>query len=782
MATPARTVDPSILKTPIPLDAQDLPTVCVLCSHNCGLRVDVAEGRITRVRADKENPITRGYICNKGFRIASYVNHKQRVEHPLRRRSDGTFERISWDTAIREIAEKLRAIREKHSPRAIGLVGIGGQGNHMDGAYGLSWLTAVGSKLWFNALAQEKHQHFLVEQWMFDAAPSVMFHPDLENVRYLLVMGTNPKISNRGHNATDTFKKLASDPSRKVVVIDPRETETSRDADQHLRPRPGTDVYFLLGVAATLVSEQGLLDGALIEERTEGFEDLRGALSAIDVEVMARRCEIHADVIRGVAREFARADGAAIMWDLALEQTPFSTLVSYLIRLISALTGNAGRRGGSVFMEMATPPHRSGKRFKEPERALASGIRSISALGGFAMFSPSLVPEEIMVDHPERLRALVVEGSNPLLSFSDTARWLEAREQLDLLVVIEPAMTETAQIADYVLPTPVGYEKWEQAGFPKGFPEVYMQLRPPVVPGPEEALPEPEIYARLTEAMGLVGEPPQKLFELAEEALAPEGAGIYFMALQEAASGNSAAMLFWAYRTLGPKLASPALTAIWALCHQNAFMRLESVLRTLGSDWKEKSPFEIAAELFRRMMAHPEGVEIARADADKNLEANLGYDDGRVRLAPELMVGEIGRAAKTEPLSDPAYPFVLAGGLRTPWTANTVQRDPAWRKAKGPHCPLHLSPGDAERLGVAQGERVRVRTRRGAVELPAAVDGKVRDGHVWIPNGFGGAYPDERGELVTEGVNINILVDAADRDPISGCPHTKVTLCQVERA
>ncbi|MFQ5457101.1 MAG: molybdopterin-dependent oxidoreductase [Myxococcota bacterium] len=782
MGTPAKAVDSSISKIPIPLDAENLPTVCVLCSHNCGLRVDVSGGRISRVRADKDNPITRGYICNKGFRIGNYVDHRQRVEHPLRRRSDGTFERVSWDTAISEIGAKLSSIREAHAPRAIGLVGIGGQGNHMDGAYGLTWLTATGSKRWFNALAQEKHQHFLVEQWMFDAAPSVMFHPDLEKVRYLLVMGTNPKISNRGHNATDTFKALASDPARTVIVIDPRETETSRDADRHLRLRPGTDVYFLLGIAATLVSEDALLDRQLLEERTEGFETLREALAAIDVELMARRCGTTADEIQSVAREFARAEGAAIMWDLALEQVPFSTLISYLIRLISVLTGNAGRRGGSVFMEMATPPHRSGKRFAEPERALASGIRSISALGGFAMFSPTLVPEEIMIDHPERLRALVVEGANPMLTFSDTARWREARERLDLLVVIDPAMTETAQIADYVLPTPTGYEKWEQAGFPKGFPEVYMQLRPPVVAGPEEALPEPEIYARLAEAMGLVGEPPEELAELAADALEPEGAARYFMALQSASSGNPGAMLFWAYRTLGPRLASPALTAIWALCHQNAFMRGESVLRTLGPDWKEETPFALAAELFRRMMAHPEGVEIAKADAEQNLEANLGYDDGRVRVAPELMIGEIGRAAATAPMHDPDYPFVLAGGLRTPWTANTVQRDPAWRKAKGEHCALHLSPADAVRLGVDQGEQVRVRTRRGAVELPAAVDAKVLDGHVWIPNGFGVAYPDERGELVTQGVNINVLIDAADRDPISGCPHTKHTLCQVERA
>ncbi len=782
MTSPATsaTVDPSISRAPLPLDADDQPTICVLCSHNCGLRVDVKDGRITKVRADEHHPVTHGYICNKGFRIGNYVEHAQRVRHPLRRRPDGSFERISWQTAIDEIAAKLVSIREQHSPRAIGLVGIGGQGNHMDAPYGLSWLQAVGSKCWYNAFAQEKHQHFLIDQWMFDAPPTVFFHPDIDDAHYLLVMGTNPRISNRGHNANDTFRALEKDTDRTLVVVDPRDTETTRQADRHLKLRPGSDAYLLLAIAATIANTEGMADARFVEERTQGFEALREALADVDVDEMARRCGLSADAIREVARDFAAAPSASIMFDLAVEQTVFSTLISYLIRVIAVLTGNVDREGGNHFLETASPPHRHPARFDEPERSLAAGIQSISALGGFAMYSPTLVPEEVMVDHPQRLRALVVEGANPILSYSDTRAWIEAREHLDLLVVIEPAMTETAQIADYVLPTPVGYEKWETAGFPKGYPGVYVQLRPPVVPGPVEALPEPEIYARLAEAMGLVGEPPTKLFELAEHALEPAGAAAYLGELQTASQGSSPTTLFWGYRTLGPQLPSPALTAVWAQCHENAFMRRDSVLRALGDDFAAANPFELAAELFRRILDHPEGVEIARADAERRLDSNLGYEDGRVRLAPPPALEEIARAVATDLPKDPDYPMVLALGLRTQWTANTIQRDPKWRKGRGPHCALHLSEADATRLGIEEGARVRVVTNRNAVELPAALDTRLQDGHVWIPNGFGAAYPDENGELQVQGVNLNELSDAANRDPISGCPHHKYTLCRVE--
>jgi len=754
----------------------------VLCSHNCGLRLDVAGGRIVDVRADESNPITKGYICNKGFSIRHYVEHAQRVEHPLKRRGDGSFERITWEQAISEIAARLSAIREQHSPRAIGLVGIGGQANHMDAPYGLTFLSALGSKRWFNAFAQEKTQHFLVSQWLFDAPPTAFFHPDIETAHFLLMMGTNPKISNRGHNATDTFKAIAANPKQKVVILDPRDTETTRTADRHLKIKPGADVYVLLGMAAVLVSSEGLVDARFIEERTQGFETLRKALAEVDIDEMARRAGIATADLVALAREYAEAESAAIMFDLAVEQNLFSTLTSYLIQALSVLTGNAGKRGGNVFPESFTPPEHSPKRHAEPERALASGIPAISAMGGYAMFSPTLVPEEIMLDHPERLRALIVEGANPLLSFSDTQRWLEARERLDLLVVIEPAMTETAEIADYVLPTPVGYEKWEIAGFPKGYPEIQVQLRPPVVPGPEEALPEPEIYVRLAEAMHLVPEPPPQLFTLAEQAVEPDGAAAYLGESMAAAGGNQAKLLFWGYRTLGPHLPSPALSYIWAQAHANAFTRLDSILRSIGEEWRDKGPFAVAAEIFRRILAHPEGVEIARTDPGRNLDLNIGFDDKKIRLAPPPMIDEIERAARTDRPTDPLYPFVLAAGLRTQWPANTIQRDPAWRKGRGPHCALNLCPGDAEALGVASGDLVRLITRRGAVELPAAVDKRLQPGHVWVANGFGTRYPKHgSGDLETAGVNLNWLSSTEERDPFTGCPRHKYTLCRVER-
>jgi formate dehydrogenase len=779
-----RTVDVSISRTPLPLDADGLPTICVLCSHNCALRVDVRDGRIHAIRADESSPITAGYICNKAMGIPFYVNHGQRVEHPLRRRAEGGFEEISWEAAISEIAAKLGEIRARHSPRAIGLVGIGGQGNHMDAPYGLGWLRSLGSKRWFNAFAQEKTQHNLMDQWMFDASPAAFFHTDMKHARFLLVLGTNPRISNRGHNPTETFKSFVDDPANRMVVVDPRETETTRGAHRHLRVRPGTDGYLLLGMAAVIVRNE-LVDYAFVRSRTRDFDVLRDALASVDVDEMARRCGLDTAALVATATEMARAESAAIFYDLGVEQAPFSTLISYLIRVLLVLTGNVGRKGGNVFYETLLPPVKDSSRKREPERALASGIPAIAALGHFAMFSPTLVPEEVLLDHPERLRAIVVEGSNPFLSFSDTARWREARERLDLLVVIEPAMTETAAVADYVLPTPVGYEKWEFANFPKGFPEIFVQVRPPVVPGPADALPEPEIYARLAEAMGLFGAPPAELGELAPRALEADGAAAFLATAQQLAASEpriaKERVLFWTYRTVGQHLPAPSLAAIWLQSHLNAMLRSESVLRTLGEAWRAKSPFEVGAEIFRRILDHPEGVEIARVDPDRNLDDNVGFDDRRIRLAPAPMIAEIRRAAESAPETDAEYPFVLAAGLRTRWTANTIQRDPRWRKGRGPHCALNLSPADAARLGVSEGDRLRVSTRRGSLTLPAKIDAKLMAGHVWMPNGFGMTISTAGQATAIDGGNQNELTDVADRDPFTAIPHHRYVHCRIER-
>jgi anaerobic selenocysteine-containing dehydrogenase len=235
-------------------------------------------------------------------------------------------------------------------------------------------------------------------------------------------------------------------------------------------------------------------------------------------------------------------------------------------------------------------------------------------------------------------------------------------------------------------------------------------------------------------------------------------------------------LLFWLYDTLGAQLPDRSLTVIWLLCLRNALLRRRGVLRVLGPAWRWRDPIAIGNALFARLLAHPEGTEVAELDLATNFEDHVRFRDRRVRLAPPAMLDEVRRALAAPAADDREFPLILSAGLRTPWTANTLHRDPSWRKGKGPHCAVSVSVDDAAELGVAAGDLVVVRTRRGAAELPLAIDPRLSRGHVWLPNGFGARYA---GRL--DGVNVNELTSAEDRDPFTGCPHHKWVPCRIER-
>jgi anaerobic selenocysteine-containing dehydrogenase len=748
------------------------------------VRVDVEEGRIAKVRKDPSNPFSRGHMCNKASSIPLMENHDQRVRHPMRRRPDGSFERVPWDEAIAEIAGRLGKILDTHGGRAVAAVGMGGQGSHLGGGRLLSLLDHHGAYRFFCAYAQEKTQHHLIEEWMFDAPPTMFFLADADHSDYLIAMGTNPRVSNLIRNHTEYLKTRRKRGDQKLVVVDPRRSEFAKDADRHVALRPGTDVYFLLAMASILVNEK-LVDETWLAENTHGYAELKRELAGIDVAELARRCDVPRLDIETIAREFAAAPSASIEHGLGSEHVWFSTCVSYLGHLIVVLTGNAGTKGGNVFFPTLTPPLRNPQRFEEPPRTVKSGIRGIQALFPVHMFSPTLIPEEVLVDHPDRIRAMFLDTSNPILSYSDAGRWREAFDHLDLLVVVDPAMTESARYADYVLPAASPYQKWGCADFPKRWPEMIFQLRRPVTPieAGDESLSEPEIYGRIVRALGIFGDVPEELMALGAEALNPAGAARYFARSAElAAQANDerpgARAAHWAHEAIGPHLPSPDLTPIYTSCIINARMRPAVLKRGLDPEWQaEADPFALGLEIFRRILDHPEGVVVGGFDEAEPLQGQNGYSDGKIRLLPELMVEELRRVADTDVSApDPEFPFVVATGVRTKWTANTIHRDGSWRKGRGPHCALHVAPADAGSLGLREGDRARVTSSRASLVVPVAFDPGLRTGNAWLPNGFG--MSDANGEVV--GVNCNELTDVDDRDPFTGCPHHKGVRCKIE--
>ena len=763
-------------------DGTDLSTACVLCSHNCGLKVDIKDNHIEGVRADDTNPATTGYSCNKAYSIAHYVEHKQRLEHPLKRNAQGEYVRISWDDAIAEIAAKLNAIREKSGPTAIALNGIGGQSNHMDALFAMGFMGVVGTPWYFSSYAQEKSQHHWWDQQMANSPPGLFFHADAWNSDVILMMGTNPLLSNRGHNPTDGIKKFLKNEHNRLFVVDPRRSETARRAHQHLAVKPGTDAYLLMAMVKHILDHQ-LFDAAFLKDKAVNFAELQKAFANISVEAMCAACELDADTVIDVTEQFARAGKASIFFDLGVEQIRHSTLISWLMKVLSIITGNYAQPGGNIFSGSFSPavaPVPAMKHYVAP----VSGIQGIATLAPMGMFSPYLLPEEIEAGN---IQALVVEGSNPLLAYADTKRFERALNKLDLLVVIEPAFTETARVADYVLPTPTGYEKWEWCTFPKGYPEIYAQLRPPILNGPADALPEAEIYSRLVTAMGLIPEAPGYLHKLAGR----KNLGLFFSALGSLAAVRGRTdpnrllghAVFLAYQTLGPRLENPSLITVWLTSVLYAMFNRGDVIRHLGPDYRFASPFRIAAELIDRVMKHPEGVQVALKDPSKNFSEAVRTRNGKVNLVPKVVLPLIDEAIAYSESTNEAYPYLVSAGERTQWNANTIQRSNDWRKGKGPHFWIKVSPQLAQDIGVQKDDLVVLETSVGKLDAPVIISDTMPHKLVSIPNGFGMEYPDaETGELKPLGRNPNLITSLDERDPVTGCPYLKHQPCRVYKA
>jgi anaerobic selenocysteine-containing dehydrogenase len=461
-------------------------SACILCECNCGLEIQLGgeDGRrLLRVRGDKRHPASRGYACEKPHRLDHYQNASDRLSSPLRRRADGTFEAIDWDTAIREVAARLAAVRDRFGGDAIFYYGGGGQGNHLPGAYASATRRALASRYRSSALAQEKTGEFWVSHRVFGAATRA----DFEHCEVALFLGKNPWHSHSIPRARVTLREIANDPARTLIVIDPRRTETAELADIHLPVRPGTDAWLLAAIVAVIV-EEDLIDHDFLAAHALELTPVLQVLREVPIAACCARSGIDEQLVRRAAGVIGRARSLASFEDLGVQMNRGSTLVSYLHRLLIALTGNLGKPGSHYIPNTLVPFAGGSSGRKSP----VVGAPIISGL-----VPCNVIAEEILTDHPKRYRAMLVEAANPAHSLADSQRTREALGALDTLVVIDVAMTETARLAHYVLPAATQFEKAEATFFNFEFPENYFHLRPRLLPPPPGPLPEAEIHARL---------------------------------------------------------------------------------------------------------------------------------------------------------------------------------------------------------------------------------------------------------------------------------------------
>ena len=436
--------------------------------------------------------------------------------------------------------------------------------------------------------------------------------------------------------------------------------------------------------------------------------------------------------MRAVARRLATASSVSILEDLGIQQAPHSTLNSYLEKLLYVLTGNFAKAGG---MNIHTGIARLGGDFPRDTETPVSGERIIIGL-----VPGNAIAEEVLADHPQRLRAMIVESANPAHSLADSQRMREALERLDLLVVFDIAMTETARQADYILPSPSQFEKWEASFFCFEFPANAFQLRRPVMPAPDGLLDESEIHARIVRAAGALDDVDMDGLRAAAERDRGEFAVMLFGLVGERPELRRLLPVI-VHETLGRTLPDGAAAAafLWLQAHGVSQLMPESVRRA----GFEGEGLELGEALFDAIMEKESGVVFTVDEYDETWR-RMAHPDRKVNLAiPELLEELIALHDESD-VEDADFPFVLAAGERRAHTANTIYRDPAWRKTDVDGA-LRLHPDDARRLGIADGGRARLTTKRGSVETAVEVTDTLQPGYVTLPNGMGTSYPTDDG-------------------------------------
>ena len=811
-------------------------SACILCECNCGIEVKIEGRRLAKIHGDKQHPTSAGYTCEKALRLDHYQNGRDRITSPLRRAEDGTYEEVDWDTAISEIAARLQAIKDEHGGERIFFYAGGGQGNHVPGAYGQSLRAALGSRYYSNALAQEKTGEMWVDGRLYGGHTK----GDFEHSEVVLFLGKNPWQSHSFPRSRPVLKEIAADPQRAMIVVDPRRTETADLADFHLQVRPGTDAWCLAAMLGVLVQED-LIDRQFVAEHTKGTEEVLPLLSRVPVGEYAEQCGVPEDLIREATRRFAAASSATTYEDLGIQQAPNSTLVSYLNKLLWILTGNFGRPGTmylhSSLVSIAGSPTGSGTRPK-PSRArhvatqaaaklttvAAQGVARAVPLAGRSpapddvlnalartavdrlapLLSGSLstamgskgnrvtpvtgariigglmpcssIADEILTDHPDRFRAMWIDSSNPAHSLPDSARMAEALRALDLVVVVDVAFTETARLADYVLPAATQFEKWEATFFNFEFPRNVFHLRAPLLDPLPGTLPESEIYSRVLRELGAVD--PGVLDRL--RIAAATGRDAFALAFFAAAAADPSLLGKAAYvlhETLGTTLPDGARTVafLWGAAHMCALANPDAVARA-GFDGPGLRPGE---RLFDAILTERSGVTFTVDTWDDAWKYVRGNDRRFTVAIPSLLDGLADLDEASSSWTTDEFPFVLAAGERRAFTANTIIRDPNWRR-RDRNGALRISPADAQRLGLQTGGRIRIVTEVGSAESEVEITDTLQSGHITLPNGLGVDHPTDDDSPAQVGVALNTLTNSRHRDPIAGTPWHKYVPARLE--
>jgi formate dehydrogenase len=707
-------------------------TTCRYCESCCGLavEVDVDANRVIRIKADKENPGSWRDVCNKGLTAHEVVEHPQRIRWPMKRVGE-RYVRVTYEEAVEGVASELRRIMDEHGPDAIASYIGNPIGFGSDVVFALGLIDGIRTRSRFSASSLDQNNQHVVAEALFGYT-FVPFCPDVDGCDYLVLVGGNPAISQFGWlgSATDGWRRMLARQKNgaTIVVVDPRRTRSAEDADRHLAIEPGTDWAFLLSLL-TVIFREGLEDtAALAELPADHVARLRGLTSDVDLHALSSRTGIPVVAVEEVARGYAKAQGAMCFTMTGVSQNDTGTLGQWLSTVLDIVTGHfdrpGGRRWDSGFVNMTDFASRS---LSEDGVSRVRGQRTV--MGCRSMCE---LPDEIDTPGEGQVRALILQAGNPVVAGPNGAALDRSLASLECLVAIDLVQRESHRHAHWLIPVPHWLERSELPfNLANAQDQSFLQYANRAVEPPPDVRPEWEFCTDVALAMGV-------------PMLGMRGL-------------NSAIRTS---RWLAKALGRPGIAITPAL--------LERISVTVTKRASYKSIKEA-----------PHGV----AHSEKRFGQLAEFRKGApILVAPQEFCDALQQKLTEPPSQSEVFPFLMTGGrslhLMNSWLTELPN---VQKREQENRCEIHAD--DASALGILDGDRVRVRSEIGAIELSAEVSDRVRRGIVCIPHGWGSRVfsPVDGADAIVHGVNRNLLVDHRIVDPFSGTPKLNSTRVAVER-
>lgn len=694
-------------------------TFCGICEASCGLVATVEGDRVVKLGPDPDHPSSRGFVCVKGVNFHQVVEDPDRVLHPMRRKPDGTFARATWEEALDDIGTRLRPIQREHGNESIGVV----FGNPVSWNYSATvtmngLATALGTKHQYTSASLDINNYWASADMMYGNT-LVNPLPDFAATHFALIVGANPVVSHGSLVTTGRIREvLLGVPARggRVVVVDPRRTETAR-LFEHVPILPGADVW-LLGAILRVLFDDDLVDHETLARQASGVAELRALAARFDLDRATRETGIDAGVITELAHALAAAPSACVYGRCGASLGKFSTLTKFLLDALAIVTGNLDRRGGMVFGEPMAALVEAGTKLGQFGRGRwHTRVHGVPEMNGTAPLA--CLPEEITTPGRGKLRALIGLSSNLVTSAPDSSATAAALEQLDLMVWLDPYLTETSRHADWILPPTLWLEREEMPLFTQTQSTVpNAQWVAPIVPARGAARDDSWILDQIARRIGIVPAAMPGAQLLGRLGIRPKPRHLIDLALRTGKYGD-----LFGFRRGGLSR--------------------------------------------RKLLATQGAVKLADACPVGVLESNLYTDDKRIHLGQPEMLAETERLAGHSG-DDGAYPLRLFS-VRELRSHNTWLHNVPRLMAGDRRCHALLHPDDAAASRLDDGDDVTITSRWGRITVPVRVTDEVAPGAVGLTHGWGhsGGW---RTAVAAGGASYNTLTptDPAEIDRPSG--------------